>query len=57
MSAISRELAPNERGLVALLRSSLSRDEFFAGLFILGCVNGLMGRMMLTFSLDVGPVS
>ena len=52
MSAISRELAPNERGLVALLRSSLSRDQFFAGLFILGCVNGLMGRMMLTFSLD-----
>ena len=44
MSAISSELAPNERGLVALLRNSLSRDEFFAGLFILGCVNGLVGR-------------
>ena len=55
MSAISSELAPNERGLVALLRNSLSRDEFFAGLFILGCVNGFMGRMLYTLSLQGLP--
>ena len=52
MSAISSELAPNERGLVALIRNSLSRDEFFAGLFILGCANGLMGRMLYAFNLE-----
>ena len=56
MSAISSELAPNERGLVALLRNSLSRDEFFAGLFILGCANGFMGRMLYALSLQGWPV-
>ena len=55
MSAVSSELAPNERGLVALLRNSLSRDEFFAGLFILGCVNGLVGRSIYSLSLQGLP--
>jgi hypothetical protein len=34
-------LVPPRPGLLAALRNSLSRDEFFAGLYILGCANGL----------------
>jgi hypothetical protein len=38
--------------LVAALRHSISRDEFFAGLYILGCANGLLGRILLTLNRD-----
>jgi hypothetical protein len=40
------------RGLFTALRNALSRDEFFAGLYILGCVNGLLGRAIQSLSFD-----
>jgi len=30
----------------------MGRDELFAGLYILGCANGFLGRMIYTASLD-----
>jgi hypothetical protein len=39
-------------GPLAALRHSMSRDEFFAGLYILGCVNGLLGRIVLSINFD-----
>jgi hypothetical protein len=36
------------RGLLA----AMPRNEFFAGLYILGCANGLVGRAILTFNLE-----
>lgn len=32
-------------GLLAALRNLVSRDEFFGGLFIIGCANGLSGNI------------
>ena len=32
--------------------AALRRDELFAGLYILGCVNGLFGRTLLAFNSD-----
>ena len=46
MTATSDELTAPSRGLVAALRHSMPRDEFFAGLYILGCANGLLGRII-----------
>jgi len=40
------------RGLVAALRHSIQRDQFFAVLYILGCANGLLGRFLLTLNRD-----
>jgi exosortase/archaeosortase family protein len=48
----THELTAPRRGLVAVLRPSMPRDEFFAGLYILGCANGLVGRSILTFNLE-----
>jgi exosortase/archaeosortase family protein len=36
-------------GLLAALRKFASRDEFFAGLFILGCANGLGANIIHSF--------
>ena len=47
VTATTNELTAPRRGLVAALRHSMSRNEFFAGLYILGCANGLMGRILL----------
>jgi hypothetical protein len=52
LSAISNELTEPSRGLPAALRHSISRDEFFAGLYILGCANGLLGRFILTTNFE-----
>ena len=52
MTATSNELTAPSRGLVAALRHSIPRDEFFAGLYILGCANGLLGRILLSFNSD-----
>jgi hypothetical protein len=54
MSAIAsaNELTVPTRGGVAALRHSISRNEFFAGLYILGCANGLLGRVLLTLNHD-----
>jgi hypothetical protein len=40
------------RGLVAALRNSIPRNEFFAGLYILGLANGLVGRLSSTSNFD-----
>ena len=52
MTATSTELTVPRRGLLAALRHSMPRNEFFAGLYILGCANGLVGRSILTFNLE-----
>jgi len=52
MTATSNELKAQPRGLVAALRHSISRSEFFAGLYILGLANGLLGRAILSVNFD-----
>src|SRR5262245_53164832 len=52
MTAISTEPTVPRRGLVAALQHSIPRNELFAGLYILGCANGLVGRSILTFNLE-----
>jgi hypothetical protein len=52
LTAISNELTGPSRGLVAALRCSISRDEFFAGVYILGCANGLLGRTIQSLQFD-----
>jgi hypothetical protein len=49
VTATTTEITAPRRGLVAALRHSIPRDQFFAGLYILGCANGLMGRILLGF--------
>ena len=52
MTATTNELTAPPRGLIEALRRSMPRDEFFAGLYILGCANGLVGRAIYTFNLE-----
>ena len=52
MTATTNELTAPSRGLVAALRHSMSRNEFFAGLYILGCANGLLGRLIQSLNFD-----
>src|SRR5215469_9195498 len=52
MTATINELTAPRRGLVAALQRSMPRDEFFAGLYILGCANGLLGRTIFTLKLQ-----
>jgi hypothetical protein len=52
VTATTPELTASRRGLVAALRHSMSRDEFFAGLYILGCANGLLGRIIQSAQFD-----
>ncbi len=49
LTATSELIRPS-RGLIAALRHSISRNEFFAGLYILGCANGLLGRIILALN-------
>ena len=53
MTTASTSFAPAlpSRGLLAAVRGSLSRDEFFAGLFIVGCANGLGGDIIRSLML------
>ena len=46
MTTIVEERTPAARGLTASLGRALTRNEFFAGLYILGCANGLGGGMI-----------
>jgi hypothetical protein len=48
--AISTELGVGRRSLLEMLRESVGRDEFFAGLYIIGCANGLLGRILLSLN-------
>lgn len=52
VTATTNELTAPRRGLVAALRHSLPRNEFFAGLYILGLANGLVGRLSSTSNFD-----
>src|SRR5262249_32264145 len=51
MDTKSNELAKSYDFVPARLYS-LSRNELFAGLYILGCANGLLGRVLLAFRTD-----
>jgi exosortase/archaeosortase family protein len=51
VTTTSNELTMPRRGLLAAVRD-MRRNEFFAGLYILGCANGLVGRSLYTFSLE-----
>jgi exosortase/archaeosortase family protein len=50
MTTITKEASLPRPRVFAALRGALSRDEFFAGLFILGCINGLFGRVLLAWT-------
>src|SRR5262245_6431079 len=52
MTATTNELTGSRRGLVAALQHSLPRNQLFAGLYILGCANGLLGRAIYTANLE-----
>jgi hypothetical protein len=52
LTAYSTEVTSPSRGLLAAPRYSIARGEFFAGLYILGCANGLLGRILLTLNRD-----
>src|SRR5262249_25651736 len=52
VTATAYELAVPSRGALAALRRSIRRDEFFAGLYVLGCANGLLGRFLLALNRD-----
>jgi hypothetical protein len=52
LTAYSTELIAPSRGFLAALWRSISRGEFFAGLYILGCANGLLGRVLLSLNRD-----
>jgi exosortase/archaeosortase family protein len=52
VTATTNELTAPSRGLVAALRHSMPRNEFFAGLYILACANGLLGRTIYTLNLE-----
>jgi exosortase/archaeosortase family protein len=52
VTAIASELTAPRRGLLEALRNSIPRDQFLAGLYILGCANGLLGRILLTLRTD-----
>ena len=52
MTATSNRLIVPRRGLVAPLWRSIPRDDFFAGLYILGCANGLLGRIIQSWHFD-----
>ena len=52
MGANSNELIAPSPGTLAALRKPIRRDEFFAGLYILGCANGLLGRFLQSAHID-----
>src|SRR5690242_605919 len=52
VAAKSDKLTAPSRGLMASLTRALPRDEFFAGLYIVGCANGLLGRAIYSLSLE-----
>jgi len=52
LTAIYNGLTVPSREVVVALRRLISRDEFFAGLYILGCANGLLGRVIQSLHFD-----
>jgi len=52
VTATSNGLSVPSRGAVAALRPLVPRNEFFAGLYILGLANGIVGRIYSTTNFD-----
>ena len=52
MTATTTEITAPRRGLVAALQHSLPRNELFAGLYVVACANGLLGRTIYTLNLE-----
>ena len=52
MTANFHELTAPSRGLLAALRGSMPRDELFAGLYIIGCANGFLVRIIQNWNSD-----
>jgi hypothetical protein len=52
VTATTTELTAPRRGLVAALQHALPRNELFAGLYVLACANGLLGRSIYTLNLE-----
>jgi len=52
VSVNSAELTISGRGTFATLRMLVGRDEFFAGLYVVGCANGLLGRFLQSAHID-----
>src|SRR5258706_8273788 len=59
MSVTARSTEPIASGRFAAVQRSISRNEFFAGLYILACANGLLGRAIqsITFESWMGALS
>jgi len=51
-TATADELTAPRRGLVSAVEHSLPRKELFAGLYVVACANGLVGRSIQTFNLE-----
>ena len=52
LRATAHELTGPRRGLVAALQHALPRNELFAGLYVVACANGLLGRSVYTLNLE-----
>ena len=52
MTASMNELTAPSRGPLAAVRASMSRNEFLAGLYIIGCANGLLIKFILNWKSD-----
>jgi len=52
VTATTAEITIPRRGLVAALQHALPRNELFAGLYIVGCANGLLGRSIYALNLE-----
>jgi hypothetical protein len=50
VTATVTELTGPKRGLLEIVRLAVPRNEFFAGLYILGCANGLGGNIIRALS-------
>jgi exosortase/archaeosortase family protein len=48
----STELSAPTSGVLGVLRRAMPREEFFAGLYILGCINGFGGQIIQSLNLD-----
>lgn len=52
MTINSDELTASKHGILGALRQSIPRDQFFAGLYTVGCANGLLGRLLLAIKTE-----
>jgi exosortase/archaeosortase family protein len=52
VTATPTELTAPRRGLLEALQHALPRNELFAGLYVVACANGLLGRSIYTLNLE-----